>query len=170
MSSSSKTAAETAYKYLASRMRTSAEVRKHLLSKGYDSEETEETIRDLIGMKYLDDYQYALRYFEYNREKRRGSLRAARELSEKGIAAETIRNAREDYLYAEQVDEYAEALAAAERELAVRYGTPEDPDGLRLVQWDDRLTAAIARKLDGRGFDRNDIFKVLDELRRRCEE
>ena len=38
------------------------------------------------------------------------------------------------------------------------------------VVWDDKLSAKIARKLDGRGFDRGDIFRVLDVLRRRYED
>lgn len=151
-----KPAIEAAYSYLDTRMRTRAEVEKKLKEKGYAEDEIHEAVNELIGLKYLDDYQYALRYYEYNREKRRGSGRAARELAEKGIDASTIRNAREDFLYADNVDEYADALAAAEKELDLR----SEPFG-----WDDKLAARIARKLDGRGFDRGDIFKVLDELR-----
>ena len=42
-----KTAIETAYTYLASRMRTSAEVRKHLESKDYSDEEIQDAIKEL---------------------------------------------------------------------------------------------------------------------------
>lgn len=154
MSENRKTAIEAAYSYLASRMRTTAEVDRHLREKGYTEEEILDAVNELIGLRYLDDYQYALRYYEYNREKRRGSSRAARELAEKGIDAETIRNAREDYLFAESVDEYADALMVAEKEL-------------QTSAFDDKLAAKIARKLDGKGFDRSDIFRVLEELRRK---
>ena len=109
-------------------------------------------------MRYLDDYQYALRYYEYNREKRRGSGRAAGELAEKGVDPETIRNAREDFLYSEKVDEYEDALAVALKELELKPGTGE------------KAMARIGRKLDGRGFARSDIFRVLEELRRRSGE
>lgn len=154
----SKTAIETAYKYLASRMRTSSEVGRHLREKGYEEPEITDAVNELIGMRYLDDYQYALRYYEYNREKRRGSARAARELAEKGLDQETIRNAREDFLFAEKVNEYEDALAVAERELGLM------PEG---TEPDDRIAARLARKLDGKGYERGDIFKVLEEIRRR---
>ena len=150
-----KSAIEAAYSYLDTRMRTKAEVERRLKEKGYTEDEITEAVNELIGMRYLDDYQYALRYYEYNREKRRGSGRAARELAEKGVDAETIRNAREDYLYSEKVDEYADALAAALKELELKPGL------------DDKAAARIGRKLDGKGFERSDIFRVLEELRRR---
>ena len=89
-----KTALETAYAFLASRMRTAAEVRKHLESKEYNVGEITDAINELIGMRYLDDYLYSLRYYEYNHEKKRGVLRAERELMEKGIDRDTARNAK----------------------------------------------------------------------------
>jgi SOS response regulatory protein OraA/RecX len=165
-----KTAIETAYTYLASRMRTCAEVEKHLKDRGYAESEILDAINELIGMRYLDDYQYALRYYEYNREKRRGSGRAARELAEKGVDSETIRNAREDYLFSEKVDEYEDALAAAEKELQLNAGGELMPGGeadIPAVPMDEKLAAKIARKLDSRGYERSDIFRVLEELRRR---
>lgn len=154
------TAMEAAAKYLSTRMRTASEVRNHLSAKGYTPDEIDETVNDLIGLRYLDDYQYALRYYEYNREKHRGSLRASRELTEKGVDPETVRYAREDFLYSNKVDEYEDALDVALNEISLR--TADTP-------YDDRLSAKIARKLDGKGFSRTDIFRVLDELRRRYE-
>lgn len=166
-----KSAFEAALTFLDTRMRTRAEVEKRLHEKGYAQEEITEAVNDLIGMRYLDDYQYALRYYEYNREKRRGSARAARELAEKGVDPETVRYAREDFLYSENVDEYADALAVAEKELTISSHKPladdisgEDGDGIEI---DERLAGKIMRKLDSRGFDRSDIFKVISELRRR---
>lgn len=170
MKVNNKTAIETAYTYLASRMRTCAEVEKHLKDRGYAESEILDAINELIGMRYLDDYQYALRYYEYNREKRRGSGRAARELAEKGVDSETIRNAREDYLFSEKVDEYEDALAAAEKELQLNAGRELMPGGeadITAVPMDEKLAAKIARKLDSRGYERSDIFRVLEELRRR---
>jgi len=150
-----KSAIETAYAYLASRMRTTEEVRKHLESKGYAESEVTDAVNDLIGMRYLDDYLFALRYYEYNREKRRGVLRAERELLEKGIDKDTARNAKEDFLYEQKVDEFEDALAIARREVSVT-----------AKAFDDRLAAKVARKLEGKGFSRSDIFRVLDAVRR----
>ena len=163
-----KTAAEAAYAFIAARMRTAEEVRKHLKGKGYPEKEISEAVNDLIGMRYLDDYQFALRYYEYNREKKRGVLRAERELAEKGIDRETIRNAKEDFLYEQKVDEYEDALEIARKDVFTSSGTYGEP--LKAREIDDRLTAKIARKLEGRGFSKGDIFRVLDAIRREAAE
>jgi SOS response regulatory protein OraA/RecX len=159
-----KTATEAAYAYLASRMRTTEEVRKYLEGKEYPESEITETLNDLIGMRYLDDYLYAARYYEYNRDKKRGVMRAERELIEKGIDRETVRNAKEDFLYEQGVDEYSDALEIARKEVYTKkdiYG-----DEVVVREMDDRLSAKIARRLESKGFSRADIFRVLDTLRR----
>jgi SOS response regulatory protein OraA/RecX len=159
-----KTAFETACSYLAARMRTTGEVRKHLEGREYTEAEITEAINDLIGMSYLDDYLYALRYYEYNRDKKRGVMRAERELIEKGIDRETVRNAKEDFLYEQGVDEYSDALEIARKEVYTKkdiYG-----DEVVVREMDDRLSAKIARRLESKGFSRADIFRVLDTLRR----
>ena len=159
-----KTALETAYDFLASRMRTAGEVRKHLESREYPEDEIEEAVKELTGLRYLDDYLYALRYYERNREKRRGVLRAERELIEKGVDRETARNAKEDFLYEQGVDEYSDALEIARREVFTKkdvYG-----DTVIVKELDDRLSTRIARKLESKGFSRSDIYRVLDTLRR----
>ena len=163
-----KSAAEAAYSFLASRMRTTEEVRRHLESKEYGKDEITETINDLIGMRYLDDYLYSVRYYEYNREKKRGVLRAERELLEKGIDKETAHIAKEDFLYEQKVDELEDALEIARKEVYV----PSDVYGEapRMREVDDRLAAKIARKLETKGFSRGDIFKVLDRIRREARE
>lgn len=160
----SKTALEAAYTYLSSRMRTVEEVRRHLESREYSEDEITDAVNELIGMRYLDDYLYALRYFEYNREKKRGSQRAERELAGKGVDRETIRNAREDFLHENQVDEYSEALSIARAEVYRPGDIYGEAPVLREI--DERLTAKIARKLESKGFSRSDIYRVLDEIRR----
>lgn len=159
---------ETAYAYLSSRMRTVYEVEKHLKDKGFNEEEITETVNDLIGLRYLDDYQYAMRYYEYNREKRRGTLRASRELSEKGIDTDTINNAREDFLFSEGIDEFEDALDIANRELSLKKSDLADSG--QQVQTDERMAASIARKLENKGFSRDIIFKVLSRLRSGSED
>ena len=44
----------------------------------------------------------------------------------------------------------------------------EELHGVKEV--DDRLTAKIARKLEGKGFSKGDIFRVLDRVRREAKE
>ena len=163
-----KTAIEAAYAFLASRMRTTAEVRKHLEGKEYNKDEINDTINELIGMRYLDDYLFALRYYEYNHEKKRGALRAERELMERGIDRATVRNAKEDFLYEQKINEFEDALDIALKEVFVQSDIYGKPPVMKTV--DDRLTAKIARKLEGKGFSKGDIFRVLDSIRREAEE
>ena len=163
-----KTALETAYDYLASRMRTAGEVRKHLEGREYPEDEISEAIDELTGLRYLDDYLYALRYYEYNHEKKRGVLRAERELLEKGIDRESARNAKEDFLYENKVNEFEDALDIALKEVFVQSDVYGEPPVMKTV--DDRLTAKIARKLEGKGFSKGDIFRVLDSIRREAAE
>ena len=151
MSKNNKTAMEVASAYLANRMRTVQEVRQRLIDKEYDPEEIDEVLNNLIGLRYLDDYLYALRYYEYNREKRRGSNRAAKELAQKGVDEQTIKNAREDFLFENKVDEYEDALDVALKEAADR-------------EIDQKLKAKIARKLEAKGFSNGDIIRVLGAL------
>jgi len=162
-----KTAIETAYAFLAARMRTSAEVRKHLEVKGYSRDEIDDAVNELIGLRYLDDYLFALRYYEYNHEKKRGVLRAERELMEKGVDRDTARNAREDFIYENRINEFEDALDIALKEVFVQPDIYGEPPVMKTV--DDRLTAKIARKLEGKGFSKGDIFRVLDSIRREAE-
>lgn len=163
-----KTAIEAAYSYLGSRMRTTEELRSYLRSKAYGENEIKEAVRELTDMRYLDDYSFAVRYYEYNREKKRGTKRAERELAEKGVDREIIANAKEDYLFENNVDEYEDALAIARKDVFVTsdiYGG--EAEGAEL---DDKLSAKIARRLEAKGFTKGDIFKVLDALRREAAE
>lgn len=153
MSEHRKTAMEAASAYLANRMRTVSEMRHYLRERGYDDTEAEEAIGELTDLGYLDDYLYAERYYEYNREKRRGIKRAARELADRGVDETTIKNAGEDFLYANNVDEYKDALYIAIREA----------EGSEV---DDKLIARIARKLEAKGYDGSDIIKVLSAIRK----
>ena len=152
MSKNKKTAMEAASAYLANRMRTVHELRKHLKEKEYDTSEIDETVDELIALHYLDDNLYAERYYEYNREKKRGIKRAAAELKERGVDETIINNAGEDFLYNNKVDEYEDALAVA---LKVAEGR----------EVDDKLVAKIARKLETKGYGGGDILRVLETIR-----
>ena len=144
---------EAASAYLANRMRTVSEVRKYLKEKEYDEAEAEAAITELTDLGYLDDYLYAERYYEYNREKRRGIRRAAGELAERGVDELTIKNAGEDFLYENNVDEYEDALYVAKRVAEGR-------------EIDDKLLAKIARKLEAKGYSGSDIIRVLSAIRK----
>ena len=175
-----KSAMDVAAAYLANRMRTVVEMRQHLKDKEFSEDEIDETVNDLIGLRYLDDYAYALRYYEYNTAKHRGSNRAMRELEEKGVDKQTIKFAFEDYVYESKLDEYKMALEIARKEVtgsgACKTIDGGHPDGTAEYDEadaaeccgviDDKLIAKVARKLESRGFKHDDIYKVLSEMRR----
>ena len=148
-----KSAMEVASDYLANRMRTIAEVRKRLTEKEFDETEIDETIEELIELKYLDDYEYAKRYYEYNAEKKRGSFRAMRELEEKGVDKEIIKFALEDFKFESKIDEYEMAISVAENEIV----------NAKIV--DEKLVAKIGRSLNTKGFKKDDIFRVIEKIR-----
>lgn len=152
--SKKKSALDAAADYLSYRMRTCAEVAKKLKDKGYDEDEIEGAIEQLKSLKYLDDYEYALRYYQYSSSKHHGARRAERELSDKGVPSETIALAYEDYIYESKVDEYEEALEIAKKEVELKGIAP-----------DDRMIARVARKLESRGFRADDIYRVMSEMR-----
>ena len=85
-------------------------------------------------------------------------------LISKGIDRETARNAKEDFLHEQKVDEFEDAMEIARKEVLVQpdvYG-----EAVRFREVDDRLTARLARKLEGKGYSKSDIFRVLDTIRR----
>ena len=84
-----RSAAEELTRYLAPRMRTVAEARKHLEEKLYDESEIRETLQRFLDLKYLDDSDYVRAYCEYAFGKRRGSTRIRSELRNKGIESES---------------------------------------------------------------------------------
>ena len=147
-----KTAGEEAARYLEHRMRTVSDMRDHLIDKGYEKEETEAVITEMTSLRYLDDHEYAMSYFTYGYEKKRGASRIRRELEERGVDSETIDNAYEDYKYENGVDEYSVAVKIAEREC-------------RGAVIDERTLARVARKLEKLGYRGDNIYRVLGEMR-----
>lgn len=173
----SKTAIEVAALYLANRMRTVKEMRDHLYVKGFSETEVNEAVNDLIGLRYLDDYDYARRYYEYNASKHRGSRRAMLELEQKGVDKETIKFALEDFMYESDVDEYRMALEIARREVRMAnneieadgyVGSTDDiePSELKIGSITELFIAKVARKLDAKGFSSDIIYKVMNDMRR----
>ena len=65
-------------------------------------------------------------------------------------------------------NEAAKGCLGKLREVFVQSGVYGEPPVMKTV--DDRLTAKIARKLEGKGFSKGDIFRVLDSIRREAAE
>ncbi|MBK5253703.1 MAG: regulatory protein RecX [Peptostreptococcaceae bacterium] len=152
--SSKLTALDAASKYLSKRMHTEAEVKKRLIEKEYDKEEIVEAIDELKRFRYIDDYQYCLRFIEYSYEKSRAAIRIKAELVQRGV---------ESYMIEEAYEEYCEAYNVNEFNLALKYAEGLCMNGSD-VSIDEKLIKKISRGLESRGFGPNDIYRVVGEM------
>jgi regulatory protein len=90
-------ALDAAYRYLARRDRTVAEVRRHLETQRCEPDAIEQAVADLVEAGYLDDARYARTFAEDRRALDAwGPDRIARKLGQIGIAAELIEAALSD--------------------------------------------------------------------------
>lgn len=141
-------AKENALRYLSYRPRSTAEIHRHLLKKGYDASVCDQVIARLTTLNLLDDAAFA-RYWIEQREqfKPRSPLLLQRELREKGIARVHIEAAMED------VDPLTSARKAA---------------AARAARWEHLPREAFDKKLGGylqrRGFRYDVIRTILDEF------
>ena len=138
---------DTAAKYLAFRARSSGELRSHLKSKGFCSDEISQVIADFTDYGYLDDEDYCRQYIRYARSKGKGPLRIKQELSEKGIGRDIIQIAMED----DDCDDFEQALNQAVKTMA---GKPMD----------EKMRGRVGRRLTSLGYSMDIVYKVLGRL------
>jgi regulatory protein len=104
-------ALEAAYRYLARRDRTVAEVRRHLETQGCAPAAIEEAVAELTEGTYLDDARYARMFAEDRRALDAwGPDRISRKLRQIGIAPELIEAALSDRDAEDEVDAAVELL------------------------------------------------------------
>ncbi len=149
-----RTAKEELTRYLGTRMRTVEESRKHLLEKEYEEDEVAEAINRFLELGYLDDSDYCRVYCGHSFAKCRGRMRITNELRQRGVDSETIRNAIDDYVYEEHIDEVALARKLTERTVA---GCARPVD--------QRMAAKVARKLEQQGYSTSIILRMLNEIK-----
>lgn len=141
-------ARQSAFRYLAYRPRSIAEVQRNLRRKEFDEVQVERVTTYLIQKGYLDDRAFAAYWVEQRETfKPRGSLALRQELAEKGVAREIIDSVVDD------VDEQEAALRAARK---------------RASRWSHLPFADFRRKLGGylqrRGFGFDTINRTIDTL------
>ena len=151
-SDSAKQARLYAIKLIDYRPRCEAEVRKKMKEKGFSSEEIEETIDYLKDNHFLNDEEFARLYIESKLDiKKWGLNRIGYQLGALGVSRETIDKCLGEYR--DSTDEYATALALAEKKMAS-------------LTKDDR--EARYRKLSGflgrKGYSYDVISRILHEL------
>ena len=144
-----------ALNYLNARMCSCSSMRDYLRRKGHDDEEIEPLIEELKEYHYLDDERYAIAFMEAGFEKGRGIERIRRELRQKGVDADTIAFAEDSV---DIPDEFETALQIGEKAV----------EGIEITSLDyeerEKLKARIARRLAGRGYSSDVIYRVIGKL------
>jgi regulatory protein len=123
-------ALQFAYSYLDRRERTTGEVRRYLLGKGFDASATEQSIASLLEERLLDDHRFARLFTTDKRELEQwGAERIRRTLLQRGVQPETIAEAldweRDGRAYH---DELARALKLLQRRFAAPPRSRRDRD------------------------------------------
>lgn len=137
-----------------------ADMRAHLLRKGYDADEVEETIGQLISLEYLDDVRFAAGFFRSAFAKNKSRRRAETELYAKGVSKNDIEDGFVRYTeeYGEP-DESEQAIREAEKVLRLA----ELPEGEPIP---DKLKGRIARRLASKGYSPGTAYRTLEALER----
>ena len=127
-------ALQRAYRFLGHRDRTVAEMRKHLLAKGFDDDAAHAAVTELLEQGYLDDARFAQRFAE---DRRRldawGTDRIEQRLLALGVPREHVGPA----LAEGAEDELGAAVAVLRR----RFPDPPETDRDR-----DRALGLLVRK------------------------
>ncbi len=148
---------EKAAGYLNTKPRTKHQVIMYLRGKGFEEEEIMDAVEELEKYRYIDDLNYSIMYFRYGFEKGRGIVRIKRELSEKGVSADTI----EDAYY--ELDEVPDQYEAA-RQIASEMLAETDMDDMNYEE-KRRLCAKVGRRLMTRGFSSDIVYKVMGNIK-----
>ena len=137
-----------AFRLLSFRMRSKDEMRGRLVKKGYTGSEVNEVLDKLERLNYLNDTEFARMWVKNRVEsKPLGSALIRRELKQKGIAPDIIKDVLDESL--KGYDEYEAA-----RELVLKKISKSNTR-------DDRLLQRLSGYLDRRGFSYEVIQKVL---------
>jgi regulatory protein len=122
-------AIDLAYKAVARRERTVAELRACLERRRVEPGAIDVAVEELTGAGFLDDARYAVRFAEDKRELEQwGSERIARELARRGVAAEFVEAALCDRSHQAELET---ALMLLEQ----RFPTPPGDDRERNRAW-----------------------------------
>ena len=140
-----------AYRYLALRPRSKAELQAYLVKKGVPEDAASEALEALEGYGYIDDKRFASGYAIYLVEYKGLSPRAVRfELKKKGVSDTDMGPAIEGLFGEGGIDEEAVALKVAQKKAATLKGVDREKARRRLMD-----------HLRRRGFSFDIIRRVL---------
>ncbi|TDP54565.1 regulatory protein RecX [Aminicella lysinilytica] len=151
---------DTAARKLTERSMSVVELTNYLAKKGFPQEDVSRVIAMLKEDGYLNDSRFCREYFEYAFGRNKGKRRAFAELRKKGVDADVMENAFDDYEAEDDVDFSEERMARAEAAKILRMAD---------LTWDDpvseKIRGRIARKLDSYGYSSTVIYEILGELK-----
>jgi len=127
------------------------EMRKKLKERGYEDTVLEETLRRLVGSKYLDDASYSERYARHLAcNKLYGNMRIKEELRKKGFLREAIDealiSARQEMTEAEGIDLLTRKLRSRYPKEKIEKSAENDRVSHASEQSEKRLIRSLLRK------------------------
>lgn len=145
---------EKSFDLLSRRSHSKSELRLKLLKKNFDNRLITLALDELEKIKYLDDYNFAIKFTEEKIKRRKQGLNLIRkQLQKKGISREYIESVLSQYEDDEII--FKNAFEIAKK----KYGF--------LLQKDidqNKLNLKLRAFLKGRGYSYEIINKVLDEI------
>lgn len=143
-------ALEKSFRLLGLRPRSKKELIKKLKEKGFTEKIIQKTLKKLKKLGYLDDEKFARAWLETRKLSGRGKFIIQRELKQKGVNKEIIKNILEEYKREEELEK---AWALVKKKIKVY-------KDLNLYTQKQKLT----RFLSSRGFGWEIINEVLKEI------
>lgn len=159
---SSEKVREAALKKLGSRMRTEKEIRAHLRSLDFSTEDVNETVDFLKEYNYLNDERYCRQYYTYARPKGKALYRIIKELEQKGIPASISRAVFEDMEAEPESGEGVVSDRDAAMEVGLKMARQQYASG---KEYDQKFLARVGRRLAGLGYDSSTCYYVMNKLK-----
>ena len=155
-------ARDAALKKLGSRARTEKEIRDHLRSLDFTTEDVNDAVDFLREYNYINDERYCRQYYAYARPKGKALYRIIRELEQKGIPAHVARHALDDM---EAEPEFGEEVISdrdAALEVGFKMARQQEASG---KDFDQKFLARIGRRLAGLGYDSSTCYYVMNKVK-----
>ena len=148
-------ARDAALRKLASHMRTEKEIRDHLKSLDFSTEDVDDTAAFLKEYNYIDDEEYCRQYYAAARRKGKAQYRIIRELEQKGISASVSREVFEDM----------EDEGMSDREAALEIGLKMACQQEGADCTDQKFLARVGRRLAGLGYSSDICYYVMNKVK-----
>ncbi len=152
-----------ALRYVSLAQKTEGQVKDYLRRKSFSEAEIEEALEMLREYRYVDDKKYCCDYYMYGCRKGRGRRRIERELEQKKIKRDIIRESLEEFLSEGNPDyEYIMEETLTEKERAMHIGQKMLKEQLSLGKDVDKaFCAKVGRRLISMGYDGDSIYGVI---------